>query len=115
MFILEDFCGELGGVVVIVKFILGIIQWVVPIILIMLGTIDLVKAVIAGKEDDIKKNQQVLFKRLIAAVIVFIIPLLVGIIMGLIGQKEWRECWKNTEANQITEYFGLNVSTDVEE
>ena len=81
MFILAD-CNGLEAVVSVVKFILKIIQWVVPIILIVLGTIDLVKAVVAGKDDDIKKHQQTLIKRIIAAVIVFLIPMLVSILMG---------------------------------
>ncbi len=98
MFVLAD-CEGLGDVVAIVKFILKIIQWVVPIILIVLGTIDLVKAVIAGKEEDIKKNQKVLIKRVIAAVIVFAVPLIVSIVMGWIGNDEWKECWNSTSSD----------------
>ena len=52
----EDACHGLGNIILIVKFLLTIVQWVVPIILIVLGTIDLVKAVVAGKDDDIKKQ-----------------------------------------------------------
>lgn len=108
MFILEtvkeaavtgDVCHGMGNIVLIVKFVLMIIQWVVPIVLIVLGTIDLVKAVIAGKEEDIKKNQTALIKRVIAAVIVFLVPLIVSILMGWLGNKDWRACWndkKNT-------------------
>lgn len=95
MFVLDN-CEGLGAVVSVVKFILKIIQWVVPIILIVLGTIDLVKAVVAGKDDDIKKHQQTLIKRIIAAVIVFLIPMLVSILMGWIGNNDWKTCWKNT-------------------
>ena len=99
MFILTPECQGLDSVVAIVKFLLKIIQWIVPIILIVLGTIDLVKAVIAGKEDDIKKNQQVLIKRVIAAIIVFLVPLIVSILMGWIGTDDWKTCWTETEGN----------------
>lgn len=98
MFVLAD-CNGLEAVVSVVKFILKIIQWVVPIILIVLGTIDLVKAVVAGKDDDIKKHQQTLIKRIIAAVIVFLIPMLVSILMGWIGNDDWKTCWKNTDGS----------------
>ena len=48
----------------------------VPILLIIWGLLDLGKAVISQKEDDIKKNQSIFIKRLIAAVIIFfIIPI----------------------------------------
>lgn len=106
MFILVDTCNDLNAVVAIVSFILGIIQWVVPIILIVLGTFDLVKAVTAGKEDDIKKGQQTLIKRVIAAIIVFLVPLLVSILMGMIGNTEWKKCWKTHKDDSITDFFG---------
>lgn len=106
MFILVDTCNDLNAVVAIVSFILGIIQWVVPIILIVLGTFDLVKAVTAGKEDDIKKGQQTLIKRVIAAIIVFLVPLLVSILMGMIGNTEWKNCWKNHKDDSIKDFFG---------
>lgn len=103
MFVLAD-CNGLEAVVSVVKFILKIIQWVVPIILIVLGTIDLVKAVVAGKDDDIKKHQQTLIKRIIAAVIVFLIPMLVTVLMGWIGNSEWKTCW-NSKTGGISGIF----------
>ena len=100
MFILANSaCNGMDSLVSLVKFALNIIQWVVPIILIVLGTLDLVKAVIAGKEDDIKKNQQTLIKRIIAAVIVFLVPVIVTVLMGWIGSSDWKTCWKNTSSS----------------
>lgn len=113
MFILEETCADdtLMGVFVVIRTVLKIIQWVVPVILILLGTIDLVKAVSAGKEDDIKKNQGVLIKRAIAAVIVFLIPVLVSAVMGLIGaDSSWKGCWNKAGEEDITNYVnGLDV------
>lgn len=105
MFILEGMftliksktCTELESVIAIVKFILTIVQWVVPIILIVLGTIDLVKAVTQGKEEEIKKGQKILIQRIIAAVIVFLVPLIVSIIMGWLGSSDWKTCWKEVD------------------
>lgn len=113
MFILAD-CNGLEAVVSVVKFILKIIQWVVPIILIVLGTIDLVKAVVAGKDDDIKKHQQTLIKRIIAAVIVFLIPMLVSILMGWIGNSNWKECWNDTN-DSINSLFNSSNNYGVSE
>lgn len=95
-------CTEgMAQIIAIIGFILTIIQWVVPVILILLGTIDLVKAVMAGKEDDIKKNQQTLIKRAIAAVIVFLVPLIVSVITGLLGTNNWKECWNEHHNESI--------------
>ncbi len=90
---------EMQNLVGIAGFVLKAIQWIVPILLILWGTIDLVKSVVAGKEDDVKKNQKVLVKRVISAVIVFLIPMLVSIIMGLIGTEEWKTCWDKYHKN----------------
>lgn len=102
-----DACHGLGNAIIIVRFVLTIIQWIVPIILIVLGTIDLVKAVVAGKEDDIKKNQKALFKRILAGVIVFLVPMIVTILMGWVGNTEWKTCWNATDGINIKTMFGL--------
>lgn len=89
---------SMQAIVNIFKFALTVIQWLVPVLLILWGTIDLVKSVVAGKEEDIKKNQKTLVRRVISAVIVFLLPLAVSILMGLIGTEGWRTCWKEAEA-----------------
>lgn len=55
---------------------------IVPILLILLGILDFAKAVISSKEDEMRKAQGTFVKRVIAAVVIFFIPLLVDIIMG---------------------------------
>ena len=66
------------------KFIYSFIQFIVPLILIILGSIDLIKSITGGKEDEIKKGQQIFIKRLISGAIVFfalaIVKLLVGVV-----------------------------------
>lgn len=81
------------GIISIAKTVVRILQIAIPIALIIWGTIDLGKAVIAGKEDDIKKAQGPFVKRIVAAVIVFIVPWLVNFAMGLVSNNEWYECW----------------------
>ena len=61
--------------------ILGYIRIIVPILIILLGSIDFAKAVIAGKEDNMKKAQSDFIKRVIAGVAVFLVPTLVDVIM----------------------------------
>ena len=62
-----------------------VIQIVVPIVLVIFGTIDLVKAVIGGKDDEIKKNQITFVKRLIAAAIVFFVFVIVKFVISLVA------------------------------
>lgn len=55
----------------------------VPILLILLGVLDFGKAVIASKEDQMKKAQETFVKRIIAAVAIFFIPLFIDLLMEL--------------------------------
>lgn len=56
---------------------------IVPILVIVLGMIDLAKAVVASKEDEMKKAQATFVKRLIIGVAFFFIPVFVDIMMWL--------------------------------
>ncbi len=60
-------------------------QIVVPILLIIWGMLDFAKAVIAQKEDDIKAGQAKFMKRLIAALIVFLIVTIVQLAINIVG------------------------------
>ena len=61
--------------------ILQYIRIIVPILIILLGMIDLAKAVIASKEDEMKKAQSTFIKRVIIGVAVFFVPVLVDVVM----------------------------------
>lgn len=65
----------------IVSLIVLLIKIAIPILLIIFGMLDLGKAVVASKEDEIKKGQQMFVKRAIAAVIVFFVVQVVQIIV----------------------------------
>ena len=56
---------------------------IVPILVILLGSLDFAKAVIAQKEDEMKKAQSTFIKRLIIGVAFFFIPSIVDVIMWL--------------------------------
>jgi hypothetical protein len=88
----------LGAIVSFLKTILTLIQIGIPIGLILLGTIDLGKAVLAGEEKEIKENQQMLFKRAISAVLVFFVTAIVTFAIGLIPSagSAWSKCWNQT-------------------
>lgn len=56
---------------------------IVPILVIGLGIIDLSKAVLASKEDEMKKAQSTFIKRLIVGLAFFLLPIFIDIIMWL--------------------------------
>src|SRR5574344_785362 len=86
-----------------------IIQIGVPILLIIWGMLDLGKAVMAQKEDEIKKGQQTFIKRIVAAAIVFLVVVIVKLLVGLVadGGNNISSCIDSilscNDANQCTD------------
>ena len=87
------FCKELGPIITLLKNVVRLLQWLIPIGLILYGLLDLGKAVIAGKEDEMKKAQGTLIKRVVYAVAVFLVVTIVSFVMGLVGSTDWKKCW----------------------
>ncbi len=97
-----DSCGGLLPIVrVIKKGLFPLVQLGIPIVLIILGTIDLGKAVIASDEKEVKAAQSRLIKRFIYAALVFFIVTLVSVLMHVVATgdaqdsdtESWRTCW----------------------
>lgn len=63
------------------------LQIAVPVLLVILGMVDLFKAVTSGKDDDMKKNQQMFVKRLVVAAIVFFVFAIVRFIISFFGDS----------------------------
>ncbi len=64
------------------------IQIVTPLILIVTGMLDFLKATTSSNEDGIKKAQQTFVRRLIAGAAVFFIILAVKIVVGLVNTED---------------------------
>lgn len=96
-----DLCQnqDLLTIIGIAKKILTILQIAIPIALLIFGTMDLGKAVMAGDEKEIKAATGVLIKRVIAAVAVFLLILIVSVVTGWVGGDEWKTCWRAANTN----------------
>jgi len=83
----------------LVKSFLTLIQIAVPIGLIIMGTIDFSKAVMASDEDKMKKAQVIFIKRIIYALLVFLVVIIVRFTMNFISgssndTSSWLKCWE---------------------
>ena len=78
-------CDELfdASIKEIINDILGYVRIIVPILVITLGTLDFAKAVIASKEDEMKKAQKTFIKRVVIGVAFFFTPAIVNVLMNL--------------------------------
>ncbi len=80
----NDLCTSIPeGIKNLVHLVVVAIQVVVPILLIIWGMLDFAKAIIGQKEDDIKAGQKVFMRRLIAAVVVFLVVVIVQLAVNI--------------------------------
>lgn len=80
----EGFCATTANIWQIVGYVMLVFRIAIPILLIVYGALDLGKAVIASKDDEIKKATKGLTMRAIAAVAIFLIPTIVSFIFGMV-------------------------------
>ena len=59
------------------------VKIIVPIMLLALGSLDFAQAVFASNEDGVKKAQSKFIKRLVIAVVIFLIPSFLGVILRI--------------------------------
>ena len=71
-----------------VSLIVFFLQVAVPVLLVIFGSIDLVKAVTSGKEDEIKKAQTVFIRRLITGLLVFFVVVVVKLIFNFANSDD---------------------------
>lgn len=82
-----------------------IIQIAIPVILVVMGTLDLFKGITAQKEDEMKKGQQMFVKRLIAAALIFFVFVIVKVIISFVADgssvaiMECAECFINNNCD----------------
>lgn len=81
----NGFCVATANIWQILGYVLLVFKIVIPLLLILFGIIDLGKAVIASKDDEIKKATTSLVKRAIASVIIFLLPTIVTFIIGIVS------------------------------
>lgn len=90
-------------VVFVKKIAFNTLQIFVPILLILMGTIDFVKATAAMDDKGSKEAISKFVKRALAAIIVFFVTTIVSLAMGLVSkadigeQNGWLSCWQNID------------------
>ena len=104
MIFLDGTCNGLAPIVKLLKNgVIPLIQAAIIVVLIVLLIIDLGKAVMAGKEDEIKSAQKLAIKRVVYALIVFLVPWIVNVAIGLLSSANKDDADKSEVGQQITE------------
>ena len=84
-------CGNITGIPAkipeLVSFAITLIQIAVPVILVVMGSIDLFKGITAQKDDEIKKGQQMFVKRLLIAALIFFVIVIAKFLISIIADN----------------------------
>ena len=90
----DNFCDCLIRLFIFLGHIMNFIKILVPIIIIVMGSIDFIKAVIAQKDDEMKKSQSIFIKRLIYGIATFFVISIISFLIGLAGGDTNNRCFK---------------------
>ena len=101
-------CNEdLQMILNVVISILEILNFLVPIVLIILCTIDIFKIIVSKKEDEIKKLRKGVIMKIVYAILIYLIPYLVPFIFRLVDNilpmeydESWYQWWKYVKNNR---------------
>lgn len=78
----DSFCSDFGKTLKLISISVLIVRIMVPILIIIMGTLDIFNIVKSGKEDDLKKQFSILGKRLVIGFLVFFLPTFVSVIVN---------------------------------
>lgn len=89
--LVDDYCSDpdFKKPFIFLGRIFSVIKILIPILIIIFGMIDLFKAVIGSKDDEIKKSIRSLMLRAIAGVVIFFIPTIIHLLFLLID--DWQK------------------------
>lgn len=98
---------EIRMVLEIIITILDVVMFFVPVVLIILCTIDIFKIIVSKKEDEIKKLRKGVLRKIVYAVIIYLIPFVIPFIFNLVSDlipidydDSWKQCWDIVKENK---------------
>ncbi len=91
----------------IIVTLFDLIKFIIPIVLIVLCTIDIFKIIVSKKEDEIKKLRKEVFMKIVYAIVIYLLPFLIPTILRLANNiiqfdydDSWKECWDYVEESK---------------
>ena len=82
----ENFCGKTAAIWQLIGYALFALKVAVPIIIIVMASIEFGKAAISSDDKAIGKAAKNLVQKLVIGIVIFFIPTIVNIIIGIVGE-----------------------------
>lgn len=107
-----EFCYKTATVWQMVGKLIFILKILVPIIIIVLGTIDFGRAVISNDDKAVSKASKSLLTRIIIGVCIFFVPIIINIIFNMISgfNEEMKKDYTNCVTCLTNPYNGCDTS-----
>ena len=96
----DDANNKLLEVIKIARISVQIMQVLVPAAVIIWGSLDFFKSVIAGNEKEVQEKRKPFIQRVVSGIILFFIPWFVGWVIGAVSGPEWKQCWNDAKSYQ---------------
>ena len=100
MNILGITCGQLAPIMRVLAYLLKLFKIAVPIVLIVMVIIDFSKATIASDEKKMNEAKSVAIKRIVYALVIFLVPTIVSLLFKNLGGS-----LDNSELTNATEWI----------
>ena len=99
---ITNFCTNTHQILSLVGWALTIFKIAIPLLIIIIGLVDLGKAAVSSKPEEIKKSVGSLLWRLIGGISIFFVPLIVMTVFGWVSGyssaqseiNDWDVCYK---------------------
>ena len=118
-------CYNMRYVWKVLGVLIKIFQWSIPVVLIVLGTIDMFKAMVAADEEKATAARTAFIKRLIYGIAIFLVPVLIRIILSFVnnnlindseneygGALAWLSCWDHID-DEDDSFFDSQNCVDI--
>lgn len=115
---LAEFCTDPNflKVILLIKKVLNVLCFIIPIILIIMVSVDFSKSVISQSEDDMKKNASIAFKRILYCATIFLVPTIVNTAFGLLGEAkiDYVSCYNNADSEKLQNIIIENIENAID-
>ena len=81
----EHFCSNTHQILSLIGWALTVFKIAIPLIIIVLGLLDLGKAAVSSKPEEIKKSATSMLWRIVGGIVIFFVPMIITVIFGWIS------------------------------
>lgn len=87
MEVLAITCSQLAPILRVLAYLLNLVKIAIPIVLIIMIIVDFVKATVANDEKKMKEAQNAVGKRVVYALVIFLVPTIVSLLFKTLGNN----------------------------